>query len=193
MENLKKWWSLRWVRNLVFAGTLALLYFTGATDWLMVKVIQMQLRAPENHLRAEESQQSLYRYNYQFTDTQGNVHSLSEYAGRPVLINFWAGWCKPCLAEFPSLVKLQSNMPNLTMLFISRQSADDFHGYVNSSNHALSFMLQSGGNPTELDHQAIPATFILNKDGVLIYKHIGSANWSGDHVVEMLGELIGQQ
>src|SRR6266446_6530438 len=41
-------------------------------------------------------------------DLAGNTVSLSEFAGRLVLINLWATWCEPCLREMPSLERMQS-------------------------------------------------------------------------------------
>src|SRR6266496_3380236 len=43
-----------------------------------------------------------------FTDTDGNAASLADFRGKPVVINLWATWCRPCLKEMPSLDRLQT-------------------------------------------------------------------------------------
>ena len=45
-----------------------------------------------------------------FTDPEGGTHSLADYKGKVVLLNFWATWCAPCREEMPSLDALQAEM-----------------------------------------------------------------------------------
>ena len=51
-----------------------------------------------------------------FTDLQGHEQPLSSYAGRPVLMNFWASWCAPCVREMPLLETLHQSHPDLAVL-----------------------------------------------------------------------------
>ncbi|MDY0309373.1 MAG: TlpA disulfide reductase family protein [Castellaniella sp.] len=51
-----------------------------------------------------------------FTDLQGRDQALSAYVGRPVLMNFWASWCAPCVREMPLLETLHQRHPELAVL-----------------------------------------------------------------------------
>ncbi len=47
-----------------------------------------------------------YTADFSLEDTEGNIHRLSDYRGKWVLVNFWATWCSPCLNELPELSSL---------------------------------------------------------------------------------------
>ncbi|MGA0585160.1 MAG: TlpA family protein disulfide reductase [Castellaniella sp.] len=51
-----------------------------------------------------------------FADLQGHDQALSAYVGRPVLMNFWASWCAPCVREMPLLETLHQRHPGLSVL-----------------------------------------------------------------------------
>jgi thiol-disulfide isomerase/thioredoxin len=51
-----------------------------------------------------------------FADLQGRDQALSAYVGRPVLMNFWASWCAPCVREMPLLETLHQRHPDLSVL-----------------------------------------------------------------------------
>ena len=61
---------------------------------------------------------------FTITDSERTV-ALSQFHGKPVLLNFWASWCPPCIEETPSLVELQKLVgPNVTVLAVSEDSDD---------------------------------------------------------------------
>lgn len=53
---------------------------------------------------------------FSFTDTQGRTHALESYQGKWVLVNLWATWCAPCLAEMPELEALSKSRNDLIVL-----------------------------------------------------------------------------
>lgn len=66
---------------------------------------------------------------------QGQAVSLDQYRGKTVVLNFWASWCPPCLEEFPSLMQLQKQVPNVVVLAVSFDTdADAYRQYV-ADNH----------------------------------------------------------
>ena len=46
---------------------------------------------------------------FKIADQDGNIHTLEEYSGKFVLLDFWAGWCQPCLVEFPHMREIYSD------------------------------------------------------------------------------------
>ena len=70
-----------------------------------------------------------------FTDAAGTRHALSAYKGHYVLLNMWATWCAPCVAELPALTKLQASVPGLTVLAVNMDRGQvDAAGFLKSHN-----------------------------------------------------------
>ena len=53
-----------------------------------------------------------------FTDARGVRRSLAQYRGHYLLLNMWATWCAPCVAELPALARLKAAVPNVTVLAV---------------------------------------------------------------------------
>lgn len=76
--------------------------------------------------------------DFAFTGEDGSAHRLRDFRGRPIILHFWAGWCSPCVAEFPMLVQFTAVQQGAAVLvalssdadsaamraFITRQSAE---------------------------------------------------------------------
>ena len=54
-----------------------------------------------------------------FPDLKGEAVALSRYAGRPLVVNFWATWCAPCIKEMPDLDALSGKYPDMTFLGVA--------------------------------------------------------------------------
>lgn len=60
-----------------------------------------------------------------FPDVEGKLHSLSEWKGKVLIVNFWATWCPPCLQEMPEFIKLQSELGPKGVQFIGILTDDE--------------------------------------------------------------------
>jgi thiol-disulfide isomerase/thioredoxin len=67
---------------------------------------------------------------------EGRPVRLSDFRGRPVIVNFWTTWCLSCLGEIPTLVELQKQQGDrLVVLGISLDAVPDNHGHAGESDH----------------------------------------------------------
>ena len=72
-----------------------------------------------------------------FTDAAGARHALAAYKGHYVLLNMWATWCAPCVAELPALTRLKASVPGLTVLAVNMDKGQvDAAGFLKSHNAA---------------------------------------------------------
>ena len=100
-------------------------------------------------------------------------------AGRVVLVNVWASWCVPCRAEHPFLTHLAKIRENLLMVGINYKDKNPnalrFLGGLGNPYQAVSID-PTGSASIDWGVYGIPETFILNKSGMIIHKHVGPIN-----------------
>ena len=56
---------------------------------------------------------------FDFTDMAGGTHSISDYSGKTIILNFWASWCAPCVTEFPHLLSYAASNPDIVLIALS--------------------------------------------------------------------------
>jgi len=110
-----------------------------------------------------------------FQLVNGKTQSLNQYKGKVIILNFWATWCPPCVAEIPSLIQLQAKYPNVQVIGISvDQDKDKVKSFITSKGinypvgYANTKLLKEFGNVS-----TIPTTYILDKNFKIVDTAIG--------------------
>lgn len=109
-------------------------------------------------------------------DLSGRDVRLSDFRGRPVIINFWATWCPPCREEMPRIQKFYRRFADrIVVLGIDvGESRDQVKRFVEKAGFAWTFLLDTDTKVTERYAVfAIPATFFLDSKGVIQAKYLG--------------------
>jgi thiol-disulfide isomerase/thioredoxin len=111
------------------------------------------------------------------TDLDGRTLSSTDWKGKVVLVNFWATWCPPCLAEIPDLIALQNKYRDrLVVVGISEDEISPEIVKRFATDRKINYPIVM----TSADLQqrftginALPTTFILDPDGQIAYKRVG--------------------
>ena len=96
--------------------------------------------------------------------------------GKYTLINFFASWCAPCKAEHQLFFKIKKEIPELFILgFSHKDDLDDSKKYLEEEGNPYTFVGIDRDGKIAFDFGVfgLPETFIINKDGEIIYKHTG--------------------
>jgi thiol-disulfide isomerase/thioredoxin len=127
-------------------------------------------------------------------DRDGVAHSLSDWQGQWVVLNFWATWCAPCRQEMPSLAALQTALPEVAVLPVatgrnSVEGIEAFYADVGVTN--LPVLLDPKSKLARgMGVLGLPVTVILNPDGMEVARLIGDADWNSAHAHAILTALM---
>ena len=101
----------------------------------------------------------------------GQEVSLSDFRGKPVLLNFWANWCGPCRLEMPFLQEIYEkwNGKGLVLLAVNLQeNQGTVEDFINGAGYTFPVLLAPGNQvPLSYNIRGIPATFFIDADGVI--------------------------
>lgn len=132
--------------------------------------------------------------DFEFVDKKGNVQSTSSLRGKVVFINFWASWCPPCRAEFPSIETLYFKFKNNADVFFLTINEDsdlsEAKAYLSEEKFTIPFYKSKGNIPAEIYSGSLPTTLILDKNGKIRFHHTVFSNYASDQFVRQMQELI---
>lgn len=129
--------------------------------------------------------------DFTITDAQRTV-TLSQLRGKPVLLNFWASWCAPCVEEMPSLVQLQKQLGDKVTVLAVSEDADNkaYQQFVRDHNVDLLTVRDTRESVNGLYGTfKFPETYVIDKDGVIRRKFIGAIDWTNPEIVDYLNKL----
>jgi len=128
------------------------------------------------------------------TDLEGRTLGAAELRGKLVLLNFWATWCVPCRAEMPALdVLYRANRERgFVVLAVNfKESAPDVRRFVQAANVSFPIALDLDGSASgALGVRGLPVSFLLDAEGKLLWKAIGSRAWAGPDAQVYLDRLL---
>lgn len=129
-----------------------------------------------------------------FTDAAGTRHALSTFRGRYVLLNLWATWCGPCVAELPALARLSVYVPGLRVLAINMDKGQVDAGAFLKSHAARALGVYRDSDVVMLrSFQAygLPMTVLISPDGKIVAKAEGPADWDTPEAVKYFKRITG--
>jgi thiol-disulfide isomerase/thioredoxin len=121
--------------------------------------------------------------DFTLTNLDGKPHSLAEYRGKIVVLNFWATWCLPCRDEMPMLSKVapkygEENVVILAASIDDAQTQPKIARFLEKKKIALAVF--TGATPETLKQfslgEIVPATLILDRDGAVAFRIEGEAS-----------------
>jgi thiol-disulfide isomerase/thioredoxin len=132
-----------------------------------------------------------------FTTPDGAAHHLSDFKGRGMVVNMWATWCAPCVAEMPSLEALSKALAphDIAVLPLSsdRGGAAAVQAWYQAHDiTALPVLLDPKGTLARaFNARGIPTTIVINTQGQVVARIEGAADWSAPEAQALIRKLTG--
>jgi thiol-disulfide isomerase/thioredoxin len=143
---------------------------------------------------ADKSEDSVWKDDYTFIDTQGRSYKSQEMRGKVVMVVFWATWCPPCRSEIPTLNEIQEKYAQRGAMVLAISQDDELKDLKNFLNQqelgkSIKYPVVFGNNYIEYFGQAasLPTIVLLDRNGNVVGKHEGTAPAGAlEHAIETI-------
>ena len=183
---IKKNWS-----NIIFLVLIILLVFPQTRMPIQVGLQRLISFSPSEIDAEDREVLSDYKWNLILLNDERIDFTQSK--GKVVLINYWATWCPPCVAEMPDLQELHTKYSDqVDFYFISSEKKEKLIAFLTKQDYNIPVYIQTEESPDLLETTSLPTTFLISKKGEIIMRKTGAANWNSDSVHEIIEKLLSQ-
>jgi len=147
--------------------------------------------APELPTRTPLPVYGMADRGWTFHTLDGEPATLDAFKDKVVVLNFWATWCGPCVAEMPSLDRLRAAVADdpVAIVLVSDEDASTIRSFLSKQAMTLTSYRSKGSTPALFATDGIPTTFIVTPDGRIVARHVGMATWDDPSVVTFVRSL----
>lgn len=129
---------------------------------------------PEEEEEAAEEVKTIPAIDFTLKDQYGNTHTLSDYKGKTVFLNFWATWCSPCRAEMPDIQKLYEEFQQEDVVILGvaapnlgrEKSEEGIKGFLEENGYTYPVVMDTEAEAFQAyGINSFPTTFMIDNDG----------------------------
>ena len=156
----------------------------------------MEIPVPELSYDLTKLKEPLAAPAFELPDMDNEIQSLKQFKGKVIMLNFWATWCPPCRREMPSMEALYQDYKDRPFIVIaineweSEEIVFPFLGQLSVFPTFPILFDQSGDLSKQYNVKGLPTTFIINKQGQIVYRAIGGRDFNHPEVRKILLQLM---
>ncbi len=134
-------------------------------------------------------------YNLMLRTLDGKKISMKELKGKVIFLNMWASWCPPCVAEMPGIQKLYNQTDTAKVAFVMLsldENLDKARRLVKRKEYTFPVYSVGSALPAVYATQSIPTTFVISREGEIVVRHEGMADYNSPEFKAFLSKLADQ-
>jgi len=175
-------------------------------SFLVAQLNSQELKTPEFPKITENTDFGIADYKWELSTLAGDTILLSQFKNKVIFINLWTTWCAPCVTELYNIQQLYDSLKtdDISFLVISDQKPKIVKTFLKEKQFSLPFYLQEPwwldkipgvefvftGGPKVFRTWGIPTTFIIDKNGKIVFKQIGAAKWDDASCIDFIRALL---
>ncbi len=195
-EKRKEWLRKNWSTALLTAFLAVILISPDARTWFMRQVISTGVMNLTLQDQREDNQAKPATENFSVRDEAGRVINTADLKGKVVFMNFWASWCPPCRAEFPSIQKFYDRYKDREDVVFLTVNLDDQAAagrkYLDKQNYSLPLLVPASEIPQAFYTGSLPTTVVLDKNGAIRLHHTGMADYSKESFYKKIEAMLAE-
>ena len=186
MKFLKSNWS-----NILFLVLIALLIIPQTRKPIQIELNRIFSSSPSE---VTGEKRRIQEYEWQLRNLAGERVNFEEARGEVAVVNFWATWCPPCIAEMPSFQALYEDYGDkVSFYFVSSEEPQKLQQFINKRGYSLPVYLPLSTIPDKLKTNSLPTTYVLGRSGEIVVEKTGSADWDSSTFRKLLDRLLQEQ
>lgn len=196
-ERFTKWKEKRsvWQKggDILFWILIILFLIPGPRKTILTTLHRVVLHVKAPRMIPDEKQVEIsdLEYNWVLAWGENEPFYFSDVRDNVVLLNYWATWCPPCVAEMPELQSLyQKYGDRVAFMLVTNEKPEVVEAFMNKNQYLMPVFYLASEPPSPLAVSAYPTTYIISKDGRVVSKKTGAANWDSKATEKILEELL---
>jgi len=158
---------------------------------LVLLALLVAMSEPGRHTESPNPQEEVPNFTFELA---GQPRQLSDFRGQVVVLNFWATWCPPCVAEMPSLERIHQRYSGRGLVVLGISVDADAAEYENFlRTYKITFLNYRDPEKrisTRYGTFMYPETYIIDRQGRLIRKVIGAYEWDSPDILDYFNRLV---
>lgn len=184
-SNKKSW------KNLIFIAAIILVLLPQTRTPIQVALhkVKVALFSPSAFAKADQAQ--VQPFNYVVKSLDGKASEVPVGKGNVTFISYWATWCPPCIAELPSIEALYKDYGDkIDFLLLTNEDPETVEKFFAKKNISLPAVIPVMNAPEILFERSIPTNYLIDREGNIIIKEKGAADWNSESVRAIIDSLL---